>query len=51
MVSSMPALVSRAYSAAYRKASVIQGKIRFRAHSAGFWVNGTNWTFGKIGHL
>ena len=34
----MLALVSRAYSAAYKNASVIQGSIRFRAHSSGFVV-------------
>ena len=47
----MPALVSRAYSAAYRNARTIQGSTRFLAHRNGFWVNGTNVTFGKIGHL
>ena len=32
--------VSRAYSAAYRKARRIHGSTRFRAHSSGFWVKG-----------
>ena len=47
----MPALVSRAYSATYKNARVIQGSTRFRAHSSGFVVMPTYVTLGKIGHL
>ena len=51
IVSSIPARVSRAYRAAYRKARVTHGSTRFRAHSAGLWVIGTHVTFGNSGHL
>jgi hypothetical protein len=51
IVSSIPALVSRAYRAAYRKARVIHGRTRFRAQSNGFWVIPTYWTLGNSAHL